>query len=363
MNPELIDRIYECSFAPELWPGVLADLAELAGARGGLLFMGNARAGILNWTASETIHDDVTAYVQEGWIFQGSRLTNVAREGSASFVGDRDIFTEEALASDPAYRDFLRPRGLGWAAGTAMSLPTGDVLVFSLERDFVRGPVERDVLERLDSLRPHLARSALMSARLRLERARTIAHALDLVGLPAIVIDGRRTVLAANALVQRLEEQVRWLARDRFALTDVSADGILREACEALASNASPTVRSFPVRGAEPGAALVAHLVPVRGTSADVFGHSTAVLVLTPVTMPSAAPPQVIQSLFDLTGAEARVAGALVGGRSIEEIAAEAKVSRNTVRTHLRGVLEKTGCRRQAEVVALLSGVPSFDAA
>jgi len=27
------------------------------------------------------------------------------------------------------------------------------------------------------------------------------------------------------------------------------------------------------------------------------------------------------------------------------------------VRTHLRGVLEKTGCRRQAEAVALLGGV------
>jgi len=27
------------------------------------------------------------------------------------------------------------------------------------------------------------------------------------------------------------------------------------------------------------------------------------------------------------------------------------------VRTHVRGVLQKTGCRRQAEVVALLGGI------
>jgi DNA-binding CsgD family transcriptional regulator len=38
-------------------------------------------------------------------------------------------------------------------------------------------------------------------------------------------------------------------------------------------------------------------------------------------------------------------------------IAAQGGVSRNTVRTQLRGVLEKTGCSRQAEVVALLSGI------
>jgi DNA-binding CsgD family transcriptional regulator len=37
-------------------------------------------------------------------------------------------------------------------------------------------------------------------------------------------------------------------------------------------------------------------------------------------------------------------------------------VSLNTVRTYVRGVLEKTGCTRQAEVIALLSGIlPSRD--
>ena len=29
MDQQLIDRIYECSFAPELWPGVLDELAKL----------------------------------------------------------------------------------------------------------------------------------------------------------------------------------------------------------------------------------------------------------------------------------------------------------------------------------------------
>jgi hypothetical protein len=38
VNQHLIDRIYECSFAPELWPAVLDELAQIADARGGLLF-------------------------------------------------------------------------------------------------------------------------------------------------------------------------------------------------------------------------------------------------------------------------------------------------------------------------------------
>lgn len=36
---------------------------------------------------------------------------------------------------------------------------------------------------------------------------------------------------------------------------------------------------------------------------------------------------------------------------------AKGSVSRNTVRAQLQQVLEKTGCARQAEVAALLSGV------
>jgi DNA-binding CsgD family transcriptional regulator len=47
----------------------------------------------------------------------------------------------------------------------------------------------------------------------------------------------------------------------------------------------------------------------------------------------------------------------LTEGETVETIATRGGVSRNTVRTQLRGVLDKTGCRRQAEVVALLSGI------
>jgi hypothetical protein len=39
MDAHLIDQIYECSFVPEQWPDVLAQLANIAIARSGWLFM------------------------------------------------------------------------------------------------------------------------------------------------------------------------------------------------------------------------------------------------------------------------------------------------------------------------------------
>jgi hypothetical protein len=38
MTDDLIDRIYESSFVPELWPGILDALCDIADARGGVLF-------------------------------------------------------------------------------------------------------------------------------------------------------------------------------------------------------------------------------------------------------------------------------------------------------------------------------------
>jgi DNA-binding CsgD family transcriptional regulator len=81
-----------------------------------------------------------------------------------------------------------------------------------------------------------------------------------------------------------------------------------------------------------------------------------AALVLTPVALPQ-APPVELVSLFDLTPAEARVARSLAAGETVDDIAAAGGVAHSTVRTHLRSILEKTGCHRQAEVVALLTGI------
>jgi DNA-binding CsgD family transcriptional regulator len=43
----------------------------------------------------------------------------------------------------------------------------------------------------------------------------------------------------------------------------------------------------------------------------------------------------------------------------VSEIAAGSGVSPNTTKAHVRGVLQKTGCSRQVDVIALLGGIAS----
>lgn len=355
MDPDLVDRIYECAFLPDLWPRVLTDVACLVHARGGALVTANPKRGIFRWTASGAIRDMVDEFVRGGWLTQSRRLGLVQGAPYAGFFASVAT-TPEEFAADTANRDFFLPRGLGWAAGTTIAIPTGDTLLISVERDYTRGLVEPETIRLLDEFRPHLARSALMSARLQMERARALGEALDRIGLPALVLDDLCTVLAANSLAENLRDQIRWRARDRVSLKDVSAQSLFAQAMATL-DTPGRHVRSFPIRGPDATASMVAHVIPVAGAGRDFILRCAAILVLTPIALPNAPPVELIQSLFDLSPAEARVARHLATGSTVDEIASADAVSSNTVRTQVRGILEKTGCRRQTEVVAILGRI------
>jgi len=355
MTATLIDQIYECAFLPELWPPLLDKLAQIADGVGGHLFM--AGTEVLDWTASANLREGVERALPTGEMTRGQRPVRLLRAKHAGFLTEHDLFTDPELASDPLYRDRLWPRGLGWAASTAFALPTGNTVFLTIERTRARGPVEQPIVKQLDVLRPHLARTVLMAARLHLERARSVSQALSLIGLASLVFGMRGTVLAANDLIENFKEHVQWRARNQVSLRDARANALLTRAVAELDANRLDNTHSFPLRGADGFAALVAHVIPIRGDARDVFGRAIGVLVLTPVAAPRAPTVDLVQSLFDMTPAEARVARSLATGATIEEIATGGSVSRNTVRTHVRGVLEKTGCRRQAEVVALFGGI------
>jgi DNA-binding CsgD family transcriptional regulator len=356
MNLSLTDRIYECAFAPEFWPDVLDEFAKIADAFGGLLIAANGET-IFPTPSSKTLTEMTERYRRNKLYSQGPASKRLLASDHVGFIRDIDVMTNEEMENDPLYRELLWPTGMGNAAGTTISAPTGDTLMCIIIRERVKGPVTPVQLQQLDALRPHLARSALMSARLNLERARAAAETLNLLGLPALVfaVDGR--VLAANALIEAETAHIRWRARDLVTLSDQIADTILQHAVMSLDDDQHQTVLSFAIRDADSIAAKVAHVIPIRGASREIFARCAGILVLTPVGLPRAPPVELIQSLFDLTPAEAVVARHLTTGESLQRIAEVGRVSTNTVRTQLRAVLEKTGCSRQAEVVALLSGL------
>jgi DNA-binding CsgD family transcriptional regulator len=82
----------------------------------------------------------------------------------------------------------------------------------------------------------------------------------------------------------------------------------------------------------------------------------SCVLVITAVVHPEIASTQVIQGLYDLTPAEARIARGIASGKTVNDLASEAGLAAGTVRQQLKSVFSKTGVSRQAELVGMLVG-------
>ena len=355
MQEQLIDRIYECSIVPELWPDVLDELAQITDSIGGMLF--SARKAV-NWTASESVFDAFDTYVKDGWFEKCPRRTCMMGKSQPTFFVEQDFWNEEELAKNPFYRDFFHPRGLGWSAGTLLQMPTGDNIVFSIERQLDQGPIERNHVDRLNELRPHLLRSAFVSTRLGLQRAQGASETLSKFGLPALVLDAEGKFVEANDRAQSVADYVKFNeAGRRVAFSDRRSEAFLTSALKTLNVVASTDSLSFPIRNQDGNAVFVGHVMPITLAAHDIFANSYALLFFTPLDQTRAPSTDLMRSLFDMTVAETRIAKGLVKGRTLAEIAEDGGVSITTVRSQFSSVLEKTGCGRQAELVGLLANI------
>ncbi|MFT3801348.1 MAG: LuxR C-terminal-related transcriptional regulator [Burkholderiaceae bacterium] len=67
-----------------------------------------------------------------------------------------------------------------------------------------------------------------------------------------------------------------------------------------------------------------------------------------------------VQNVFNLTPAEAKVAVSIARGDTVTTIATDRRVSINTVKVQLHAALQKIGLNRQAELAGLLMGNPAY---
>lgn len=93
------------------------------------------------------------------------------------------------------------------------------------------------------------------------------------------------------------------------------------------------------------------------GRDAVLCGSAAAMFIVDPAKSP--VPDNDLLGLFyGLTPAEARLAGALAQGATVEEYGAMHRLTANTVRTHLKRALSKTGTHRQSQLVRLVANLP-----
>jgi DNA-binding CsgD family transcriptional regulator len=353
---DVVALLYEAAVLPEIWPAAIARVAALGGCQAGLLLTSSGQG--TNWASSDAFADAFARFMQSPWAGSNPRMAGLLAHGGSGFITDLDLFAEEDLGAIPLYRDFLYPEGLGWGAATHVRAASGDAILFTLERARALGPVSRREVAFLGLLRPHLARAALLAARLQLRETQAILEALERAATPAALIGARGGLVAVNPGFEALLGQVVIRARDRVALHDERANALLQVALASLGRDCRTDTRSIavPSRGDSP--AFIVHVLPLRRQARDLFARGQALLVVTSSERSLQLEPSLLCELYALTRAEAMVANRLLAGLSIDAIAAEHGVSRETVRSQVKKVLAKTACSSQLDLVRRLAPLP-----
>ena len=109
------------------------------------------------------------------------------------------------------------------------------------------------------------------------------------------------------------------------------------------------------------------------------LGHMPLILMVTPLRVTGAAGPRgaallfvfdpektlqitsdTVKRMFGLSRAEAELAVALSCGKTLDAAAAERGISVHTTRSQLKTIFNKTGTKRQADLVSLLLSSPAY---
>lgn len=352
----LIDRIYESAIVPEGWPEVLRRTAAIADCREALFgTIMNDQARLIASSpdfgkAYEQILERLPVPVNQ----RAQRLMGARHVG---FITDRDVFTEDEIAADPLYQEMLIPSGYGSGVATAITSPTGETIVVHCERAMAEGTVGADAIEALNRLRPHFARAGLLARRLDMERAQAASTALAQMGLPGAVLAADGRLVSANELLEGLMPDVVRDRLGRLAIVDPVADQLLVLALAGLGRDGhDAAVRSIPIPASQDRPPIIVHLSPVSRRARDVFARSAAILVATPLQPHRAPGADIVEGLFDLTPAEARLAVMIAEGLTPRAASQRLGVTEGTARTTLKRVLAKTGSRRQSDLVGMLRG-------
>jgi DNA-binding CsgD family transcriptional regulator len=352
---DLIELIYEAAFVPERWNQVLQQASRQSNSASAQVFFFSDDSPPRG-TTLDNLRPLFDEFIKgDFWKFCDS-VQKMCSLQPASFVRVDDFMSPDEIERDPA-RIMLRQFGIGAHLCTAIPMPTGELATFVFQKWIRDGGYGDGEVDGLDALRPHLARASLVAGRLRVERAEATATALNLLGLPAAVLSANGRVMATNPHLDRLDAAFLPVAYGGLAIADRDANHLFQAAVTGM-SRSGNAVGSIPVPGIRGEAPFVIHLLPLRRAAHDIFGNADILVMATPVKPSTLVPSaNLLNALFDLTPAEARLAADLAAGLTLAQSAGRHGITVKSARTYLERVFQKTGTHQQSQLVAMLKTV------
>ena len=357
--------------------------------------MGIDLDGIYAAIEDDIAFDGLSGRIAEACNTRSAIFVNLTKEGMPTFVqanywteAFKADYLQEFITTDPWTRTAIKVGRFGRAAALDGAMLPEEFIHTAMYNDLFRA--HGDDTGRCLGVMPALGRDGLMMAVHRAVRddAFTIAEEQRLDEVYAHiqrVVSLRKTLASARShgarlqdIVDRSGDAILRIDRDLRVVAISAAAEHLLEARDGLALRNRRIVAPAAIR-AELTAAVAAIIDrtgqartallcprpsgrrPYRLVLLPAGFDSTAGALLRiddPDDMPRPGWQRMIRDAYHLTAMEADLAERLYAEYSLDEIAMQRGVSRETIRSQLKSLLSKTGVGRQSTLVKLLATLP-----
>lgn len=349
-----VERVFaQAAFGTTSWNDAMETVAEVARGIGAIMHPVTGKQSTLPF--SRSLAGQAESYLRDGWVHRDVRfqcLPALLRNGVCS---EDDYITPAAMDRHPYYQDFLARFGLRWFA--ALKVAAGEECwALSLQRTAAQGPFLRPELTKLAFLSAKLGSAAAIASALGFAKAEGASLAFQNSGLPAFLLDRQGQVILTNPLAERLLGPDIKLVQHRIRSFDAGASAALDRSLFDIMWRPERGACSLPIAlPRASGIPLYAYAMVIDGINREVFAPCRAIVAIVDPAIRPRPTEEALVNAFQLTPAEARLAARMAQGTSLETVANELHIARETARNHLKAVFGKLNVSRQAELVALLT--------
>jgi DNA-binding CsgD family transcriptional regulator len=365
----LVGDIYDAALDPNLWPGALGGAARYVNGYAGALIAKNTSDRSISFA-----YDDGTIDRHFRRLY-GERYSRIDPSMTAHFLAEigEPVATVDYMALEEFYRsrlftEWAQPQGLIDYVGVALDKSATSVAMFGVFRHERDGVADETMRRRMRLVAPHFRRAVLIGQVIDLKamEARTFADTLDGLSAALFLVDAEARIVHANAAglgMLSVSNPVR-SGGGRLVAVNGAADKALREVfLDAGQGDAAVGIKGIAVSlTATTGERYVAHVLPLTSRMRGRFGadrSAVAALFIRKAVVEMSSPPEIIARTYGLTPTELRVLIAVVEIGGAPEVAEVLGIAETTVKFHLRNLFEKTGSRRQADLVKLVASFAS----
>ena len=270
----------------------------------------------------------------------------------------QDVIPVSQLTRTYYYNDFLRKHDILHQCGAIIADSGDRVSAITFGRPHGAQAFDEDARRFLHDLSPHLQAAFSLQRHLidlRLSE-RSLQAAFDASDKIALVVNTHLKILAINKCAKRYIDGSTLLAvvAGKLNIQSPAQAEQLKASVRLCVSKNVPTRHLLVQRSS--GSDINLSITPLPSESGLVPGDRAALIVVEDSLHRKRGAIEVFRATYDFTPAENRIALLLLEGKDLREIAADLHLTRNTLKTHLRHMFQKTGARRQTELVCMLIG-------